>query len=533
MRAKFPPVAHGSELMTQDSKMTGYEQLQTLVAQINDLLNVINILNWDARTQMPPGGAETRGHQLATLSQIAQEKFTSAELARALAQAEAEVAGDEPDSYPVRAVRQTHEAYHIARRIPPSLVGELATLEPVMHQVWSEARATNDFARYAPYVERMVALQRQLADAIGYEAHPYDALLRKYEPGMTVTKLQTIFAQLRERISPLLGRIVAKGEVVDAGFLERDYPVEAQRAFALEIAQAFGYDFNRGRLDIAAHPFEVSFTRNDVRITTRYNRNFLPAAVFGLFHETGHGLYEQGVHPSLTRTALTTDFLGQYAVGGVTYGAHESQSRLWENLVGRSRAFWQHHFARLREFFPTQLADVDAEQFYRAVNRVRPSFIRVEADELTYNFHIMLRVEIEMGLLDGSITVRDLPTLWNAKMQAYLGVTPPDDTRGVLQDVHWAHGSFGSFCTYTIGNIISAQLFAAARRAVPALDASLARGDYAPLLQWLTEHMYRHGRAYSVNELLMRATGDELNTTPYLDYLQSKFSNIYSLAQAK
>jgi carboxypeptidase Taq len=516
--------------MTESKRASaGYADFQLQIAEINDLLNTINILNWDARTQMPPGGAETRGQQLATLHRIVQERLTGAELARALENAEKEAASADPDSYDARAVRQTREAVEIARRIPAALPGKLATLEPVMNQVWIEARAANDYARYVPYLEKMVALQQEMARAIGYTDHPYDALLLKYEPGMNAARLRTLFEQLRDTILPLLRRIVARGDVVDGSFLERAYPEPQQKAFALEIAQASGYDLRRGRLDISAHPFEVSFTRGDVRITTRYNTRFLPAAVFGTFHETGHALYEQGVHPSLTRTALATDLIGRYAVGGVTYGAHESQSRLWENLVGRSRTFWQYHLPRLQTYFPEQLKDVDAEQFYRAVNRVRPSLIRVEADEITYNFHIMLRVEIEMGMLDGTYKVADLPAVWTEKMQQYLGVTPPDDSRGVLQDVHWSHGSFGSFCTYTVGNVISAQLFDAARTSVAGMDASLAAGDYTPLRNWLTENVYQHGRAYGVDELLVRVTGKPLQAAPYLEYLTKKFTEIYNL----
>lgn len=506
--------------------MNAYEQFQQHIGSINDLYNTINILNWDSRTQMPPGGAQTRAHQLATLAEIAQERFAGETTARLLDAAEAALAGADPDSYEARAVRQTREAYEVARRVPPALAAEMAEHEPVAQAVWGHARRTNDFKLFAPYLARMVSMQQRLAGAIGYAAHPYDALLLKYEPGMTAARLKVLFAELRAGIAPILARVAAS-PAPRTDFLERDYPEEGQRAFGLAVAQAFGYDLRRGRLDIAAHPFEVSFTREDVRITTRYKRNFLPAALFGIFHETGHGLYEQGVSPALTRTALATDFLNQYAVGGTSYGAHESQSRLWENLVGRSRTFWQHHFGALRAAFPAQLADVDADAYYRAVNRVQPSEIRVEADEVTYNLHIMLRVEIEMAMLDGSVKVDDVAAFWNAKMQEYLGVTPSSDTRGALQDVHWSSGSYGSFCTYTIGNIMSVQLFEAARRALSGLDASLARGEYAPLLGWLTEAMYRHGRAFSANEILERATGHGLTTAPYLDYLAAKFADLY------
>ena len=343
-------------------------------------------------------------------------------------------------------------------------MAEIAELKAPAQQMWAEAKAASDFPRFAPYLEQMLSLTRRMADAIGYEEHPYDALLLRYEPGMTATRLKALFEELRAGLLPLLRQVGDRGQ---RGARRTSWIATTRRTrSALSRSRspaAFGYDLNRGRLDSAAHPFEISFTRDDVRITTRYNRRFPPMALFGTFHETGHALYEQGVDPALTRGALTTDLLDLYAVGGASYGTHESQSRLWENLVGRSRSFWRLHFPRLQHFFPEQTADVDAEEFYRAVNRVRPSLIRVEADEVTYNFHIMLRVEIEMALLEGTLEVRDLPEAWNAAMQEYLGLTPPDDGRGVLQDIHWSTGLFGSFPTYTVGNVMSAQFIAAAR----------------------------------------------------------------------
>lgn len=445
--------------------MTAYPEFAGRVAQINDLLCAANALTWDSRTQMPVAGAATRGHQIATLTSLAQELFTSDAMAGLLERAEGEIGGEDPDSVRVRSVRVAREAYAIAHRIPVALVGELAVRKAVAQQAWTEAKAANDYAHFLPHLSEIVRLSRALAEAIGYTAHPYDAMLVQYEPGMTAARLTALFADLRAGILPLLRRVVESGVEPRSEFLTRDYPAEQQRAFGLEIAQAFGYDLGRGRLDASAHPFEISFTREDVRITTRYQPNYLPGAIFGIFHETGHALYEQGVDPALTRSALTTDFLNLYAVGGTSFGAHESQSRLWENQVGRSRAFWQLHFPRLQAFFPTQLADVEAEQFYRAVNRVRPSLVRVEADEVTYNLHIMLRVEIEMALMDGSIAVEELPAVWNAKMEEYLGLTPPTDTQGVLQDIHWSSGHLGSFPTYTIGNVMAAQFFQAAHAA--------------------------------------------------------------------
>lgn len=509
--------------------MTAYDDLNAHVAQLNDILNTLNILKWDSRTQMPPGGSQTRGHQLATLSRMAREHFASDETARLLDAAEAEVAAEDPDSYRVRAVQQTRQYYEIMTRIPADLLSRKATLAPVSEQVWHEAKKNNDFASFAPYLGKMLDLAKELADAVGYEAHPFDALVFEYEPSMTAAKLRVLFDDLKAGMLPLLRRIVENDRPLERDLWAQAYPVEQQRSFALKMAQEIGYDLNRGRLDIAPHPFEISFTRQDVRITTRYNLNYFPMALFGTLHEAGHALYEQNIDPALTRTALTTDFLGLYAVGGTSYGAHEASSRLWENQIGRSRAFWDVHFGQLQEYFPQQLAGVDVDLFHRSVNRVKPSLIRVEADEVTYNLHIMLRVEIEMGLLAGRIGIDDLPEIWRAKMGEYLGVVPDTDSEGVLQDIHWSDGGFGSFPGYTVGNVMSAQLLDAAHHDVADLDAALAEGNYQPLLDWLTEHFYRHGRAFTANEILQQCSGQELHVQPYLDYLNTKFGDLYAL----
>ncbi len=506
--------------------MTPYKEFEDHISQINDLCCVINLLNWDARTQMPVGGNETRGRQMGTVARLAQELFASDKTAYLLDAVEADIAGEDPNSYRVRAVRQVRDAYEISRRVPVKLVAELNTLKSVAGQYWNEAKERNDFAHFSPSLERMMEMTRQAAEYIGYQEHPYDALLMRYEPGMTAARLKKLFGELSETILPILKRATAQGDP-RLDFLDRDYPEAGQREFALEVATEFGYDLNRGRLDSSAHPFEISFTRNDVRITTRYNRRFLPQALFGTLHESGHAIYEQNVDPALTRTALATDLLDLYAVGGVSYGTHESQSRLWENLVGRSRAFWQAHYPRLQNIFPHQLAGVSSEEFYRAINRVHPSPIRTEADEITYNLHVMLRVEIEMSLMEGKLAVKDLPEVWNEKTRDYLGIVPPDNKRGVLQDIHWSIGLVGSFPTYTIGNIMSAQWFAAARRDVPELDAALEQANYAPLFGWLCDHVYRYGRAFSASELLQRATGSDLNTLSYRAYLSKKYGELF------
>jgi len=496
------------------------------MAQINDLCCVINLLTWDARTQMPDKGSETRGHQIGTIARVAQELFTSP-LTKALIEgAEKEIVAGFYDEFQVKAVAQAREAYEISKRIPIDLVTELNAIKTVSQQAWAEARKNDDFQSFAPYLEKMVALSQNLAEAIGYEAHPYDALLHKYEPGMTVTRLNGLFRNLKEGLGPVLERAIEAPAPNREFLTAKDYPVAQQRAFALEIAQKFGYDLKRGRLDVATHPFEISFTRQDVRITTRYNRHYPLAAIFGVFHEAGHGMYEQGADPAITRSVLTTDLLDLYAVAGTSYGMHESQSRLWENLVGRSRKFWKHHLPVLRSYFPEQLNEVDEDTFYRAVNKIQKSLIRVEADELTYNFHIMLRVEIEIGLIEGSITVQELPDLWKTKMEEYLGVVPPNDSLGVLQDIHWSSGTFGSFCTYTVGNVMSAQFYEAALKE-PSVEEAVDNAKYEPLISWLIENIYKYGRTYSPDQILQRSTGSSLNVKPYLNYIQNKYNELF------
>jgi len=507
--------------------MSAYDEFTAHIAKINDLCCVLNLLTWDARTQMPIGGTETRGYQISTVAGVAQEMFTNPKTLQLIDAAEKEVAGEPEDSYRVRAVKYAREHYEIARRIPASVVTELNELKSMSQAVWIEARKMNDYKMFAPYLAKMVALQQKIAEAIGYNEHPYDALLHRYEPGMTARRLKVLFAELKAGLTPILERAKSYPEARHDFLTERIYPADKQKAFATEISRKFGYDFNRGRVDLTVHPFEISFTRQDVRITTRYDEKYAPQALFGLFHETGHGLYEQGADPVLTRTALATDLLDLYAVAGTSYGAHEAQSRLWENLVGRSEIFWKNQFPLLQSYFPEQLADVDAEAFYRAVNRVKPSLVRTESDEITYNFHIMIRVEIEMGLLDGTITIEKLPEIWKAKYEEYLGVTPPNDTLGALQDIHWSSGLFGSFCAYTIGNVMSAQFYEAALKQNPEIKPALDKGEYGPLLDWLTENVYRHGHAFLPDELLQRSTGSKLNTGPYLRYLTEKFDLLF------
>ncbi|MDG4889747.1 carboxypeptidase M32 [Mesorhizobium sp. WSM4887] len=504
-----------------------YAHLMDRVGQMNDMLNAQSVLYWDARVTMPEAGNETRGRQLSTLSLLAHQLLVSVDTQRLLAKAESEVASLADSSVEKSMVRKVREAVDYNVAIPAELTRRRAELGSKGHFIWAKARAESDFSQFAPLLEEIVALNQEMAEAIGYEEHPYDALLYRYDPGERVSSLKPLFGRLREGISPLVNAIAQK-EPPRVNFLERDFPIDKQRELSLILARSIGYDFKRGRLDTTLHPFEISFTRNDVRITTRYNQNYLPTSVFGTIHEVGHALYEQGVDPAFTRTPFATDLVGLYAVGGVSYGAHESQSRLWENFVGRSRQFWDVHFACAQEIFPAQLADVSAEDFWRAVNRVYPGPVRTNADELTYDFHIMLRTELEADLIDGSLRVRDLPEAWNAKVKEYLGVEVPNDSVGLLQDAHWSAGHMGNFANYSIGNVMAAQLFEVAGKD-EALRTDLAKGRYDRLHGFLAENIHRHGRRYDRDELLMRATGRKLDPEPYIAYLNAKYAELYGL----
>ncbi|AXC48434.1 carboxypeptidase M32 [Paracoccus suum] len=497
------------------------------MGQVNDLLNAKSVLSWDARVMMPRGGAETRAKQVATLSVLARDTLVADETRRLLDAAQAEIQSKDADSVEATVCAQVREALDYHDRIPAELIRRRTEMGSIGQEIWAEARAKDDFAMFAPLLADTVALNREMAEHIGYAEHPYDALMYRFEPGETVASLQPLFGRLREALRPLLQTVMSR-TAPDVEFLRRPFPVDEQLAFGRTMAQRLGYDLDRGRLDTTVHPFEVSFTRNDVRITSRTNENWMPMCLFGCLHEAGHALYEQNCDPAFTRTPLATDLVGLYAVAGVSFGAHESQSRLFENHVGRSRAFWEANFGTARDAFPEQLADVDAEAFWRGVNRVAPGLIRVEADELSYDFHIMLRVDIEAGLIDGSLKVEDLPEIWNARIRQDLGLEVPNNRMGVLQDVHWSSGQIGTFCNYTIGNVMAGQLYEAATKDAD-VAAGVAAADYGPLLGWMVKNVHQHGRRYERNELLRRATGRTLDPEPYIAQLTQKYSEIYGI----
>lgn len=502
--------------------MKNYIALLEKVYEINDLQKAAALLSWDRETNMPPKGGPIRNTQLATLSRLSHEMFTAVEMGDLIAEAatEIEAAGHEYDSTEASLIRTLQRSYAEARLIPSDFVRRQSEISGAAWQAWGKARAEADFASFQPHLEKVVGLGQELADLYGYEDEKYDALLDKFERGMKTADVRAIFAQVKEETVPLIAAISEKTDSVDASFLHRPYDVATQKALAPYFAQSVGYDLERGHIGEVIHPFATSFSRDDARITTRYYPDFLNPFLFGTLHESGHAMYEQGTGPELARTPLAR---------GTSAGIHESQSRLFENLVGRSRGYWQRHFAHLQAAFPEALGEVDTEQFYRAINKVQPSFIRVEADELTYNMHIILRFELEQALINGDLAVADLPTAWNDKMQALLGVVPPSDKEGCLQDVHWTRPMFGYFPTYALGGLYAVQLLDAAQAQEPAITAELQNGEVTTLLTWLRTNIHQHGRKYDPPELIQRATGQTLTPAPFVRYATAKFGEIYGL----
>jgi carboxypeptidase Taq len=407
-----------------------------------------------------------------------------------------------------------------ARKLPPEYVARVSEVSGHAHHAWVQAREENDFASFRPWLEQVVDLGQEKAEYYGYEDEKYDALLDKYEYDMKTAEVRAIFAALREELVPLREAIEERGRQIDDSMVHQPFAVEKQQAFARYIAPQVGYDFARGHLGTVVHPFATSFSRDDARITTRWYPDFLNPSLFGTLHESGHAIYEQGTHPDLARTPLAR---------GTSLGIHESQSRMMENLVGRSRGFWQAHYPVLQQTFPEQLAEYDAEDFYLAINKVQPSLIRVEADELTYNFHIILRFELEQALMNGDLAPKDVPDAWSAKMEELLGITPPTDTEGSLQDVHWTSPNFGYFPTYALGNLYAAQFYETAVAENPQIGVDLAEGHTEALLAWLGENIHQHGRKFTPRELVLRVTGKPLSHEAFMRYATTKFGDIYEL----
>jgi carboxypeptidase Taq len=494
------------------------QKLRSMLAEITDLKNIAALLEWDQQTYMPQGGTEGRGEQMALLGRLQHERATSPELGKLLDELKPLAAGLDPDSDDGRLVKVTARSYEKAVRVPTRYVVEFSQATTLGQQAWVEARANSDFSIFRPHLEKIVALRQEYASFFPNFEHPYDALLDDFEPNMKTADVKSIFEHLRPRQVELI-KAVAGQPPLDDSFLHQPFDEKKQWDFGEEVIARFGYDWKRGRQDKAPHPFTTSFGINDVRITTRVTPDFLNPMLFGTMHECGHALYVLGSAPELDRTGLE---------GGASLALHESQSRMWENLVGRSFPFWQHFYPRLQEFFP-QLAGVPLQKFYQGINKVHPSFIRVEADEATYNLHIMLRLEMEIAMLEGKVAVKDLPDLWNTKMQDYLGVTPPNDAKGVLQDIHWSGGMIGYFPTYALGNLISVQLWEKINQDIPDLEEQIRQGRFESLLDWLRAKIHRHGAKFEPQELVHRVTGSRIDPEPYMRYLTKKYSEIYHL----
>lgn len=503
-----------------DNTSSNLRRLKEILGEVTDLQRAAQLLEWDQETYMPPGGVQGRAEQQSTLHRLAHQKFTAAEMGKLLDDLEGEVSGQPYDSYEASLTRVVRRDYDQQIKVPTELVADIAHAGATARPYWEKARTEDKFSIFAPYLEKNVELNRRLAEALGYQKRPYDALIDLYEPGLTTEQLESLFAQLRTAIVPLVAEIADHDDVVDDRVMHGHFDPVTQVQYGMGVVTKLGYDLRRGRQDISAHPFESSFGPGDTRITTRIDPQFFNMCFFGLVHESGHAMYQQGIGEELDRTPLWD---------GATPGVHESQSRMWENLVARSQQFWKHFFPSLQSTFPAQLRGIDEEKFYRAVNKSHPSLIRVEADEVTYNLHIVLRFELENEMLEGKLKIRDLPEAWRTRFKSYLGIDVPNDTDGALQDIHWSSVSFGIFPGYTLGNLIGAQLMEKARADMPDLEGQIGSGEFAPLLGWLRTNVHQHGRKFTPNELLERATGRPLTAAPWIAYVRQKFGALYGL----
>ena len=496
------------------------DQLKEILGEVTDLRNASAVLGWDQQVNMPPGGAEARGNQLATLGKLAQIKFTSDEVGKLLDELKVEYAGADPGSDDDAAlVRVTARDYDKAVRVPPEFVAESAIVTTKAHEAWMEARQKSDFSIFQPHLEKVVDLVKKYITFFPPADHPYDTLLDDFEPGMKTADVKVIFDSLRPKQVKLI-KAISRSKQVKDDFLRKKYNEKKLWDFGVNVVTKFGYDWNNGRQDKAPHPFCTSFGLNDVRITTRIETDHPTPMLFSTMHETGHALYDGGSHPSYERTPL---------MGGASLAIHESQSRMWENLVGRSMPFWEHFYPEFKKTFPAQLDGVSLKSFYKAINKVEPSLIRVNADEATYNLHIMLRLELEIEMVEGKVAVKDLPEIWNTRMKEYLGITPPNDALGVLQDIHWSGGAIGYFSTYALGNLVSAQLWEKINKDIPDLDEQIRKGRFDALLTWLREKVHVHGRKFDPQDLVQKVTGSKIDSVPYVRYLTKKYSEVYGL----
>lgn len=495
------------------------ERFKQLIAEITDLTRANALASWDQEVYMPRCGAEDRSYILATLAGISHEKFTSPEMGNLLAELVPAAKEMDPNSDDACLILRTAHDFEKQTKIPTQKVAEFARATTLAEVAWEHAREENNFTLFEDELAHIIELRREYAEFFRPYEHVYDPLLDDFEPGLKTREVQEIFARLRPQQVALIKAIAAK-PAVDDSFLRVAYPEKEQWDFGVDVITRFGFDWKRGRQDKSVHPFTTGFGIGDVRITTRFDAERASSALFSTMHEGGHALYEQGIDRSLARYPLAT---------GASMAVHESQSRLWENIIGRSKPFWKFFYPRLQKTFPAQLNGVSLESYYRAINKVEPSFIRTESDEATYNLHIMLRLELEIALMEGSLTAKDLPVAWNERMQNYLGIVPPNDRLGVLQDVHWSSGLIGYFPTYALGNLISAQLWEKIQSDIANVETQIEAGKFDELLAWLRTNIHRHGAKFEPQALVKRVTGSVITPEPYLRYLNKKYSEVYGL----
>jgi carboxypeptidase Taq len=498
-----------------------YEELVRSMKEIAVLGNTAGVLGWDLEVNMPSANAPYRGEQLSLLSGMIHQKFTDPAVDGLISRAESSKAlVSDPLSDSAVNLREWRRSYDRSKKLPQKLVEEMSRVTSQAQVAWVEARQKNQFSLFQPWLEKIIALTQEQAKCYGYQDHPYDSLLEDYEPGLTTAQLNQLFPPLKKSLAEMVGQITSAKRQPDLSILKRPCPVPAQVAFCKKLAEAIGFDFDKGRLDVSAHPFTTGLGPADTRITTRFEENNFENAFFSTLHEAGHGIYDQNL-PGEPR-------YGTPRASAVSLGIHESQSRLWENLVGRSLSFWKFFYPELKKAFPGIFDDVPLETFHFAINHSAPSFIRTESDEVTYNLHVCLRYDIEVAIIGGSLKVGDIPAAWNNAMKQYLGIIPSTDALGCLQDVHWSHGSFGYFPTYTLGNLYSAQFFDTANREVGPLEPKFEKGEFTPLRKWLNEKIHAHGQKYHAGDLCKVATGKELNSEFFLSYLEKKFGGLYS-----
>lgn len=505
---------------TKDAHRSVYQQLCHYVRETTLLTSTRQLLEWDERVNLPPAAAPFRADQVQYLAGLIHQRQTAPQVGEWLTRlADSPLAAD-PTGDTGTVIRRLRRDYDKRTKLPQRLVEELARLGVVGQQTWAASRKANDFAKFRPVLEQILERKREEAEAIGYDESVYDALLDDYEPGEKTANVARVLGALRDQLVPLVHAIAASPRRPQREILKRSFPIDRQEAFAKRAATAIGYNFQAGRLDLSQHPFCCEPGPFDVRLTTRYDEHFFPTGLFSVLHEAGHGIYEQG---------LDKDQYGLPTGQSASLGVHESQSRLWENHVGRCRAFWEHFYPQAQDTFGDALADVSLDEFYFAINDVQPSLIRTEADEVTYNLHVMIRFELEQALIGGELAVADLPEAWNEKYREYLGIKPSTDADGVLQDVHWGACLFGYFPTYTLGNLYASQLMAKAQEDLGDLDAMFRRGEFGPLREWFRTHVHRQGRRYSATELVERITGKPLSPDALVDHLRAKFGPLYDL----